>query len=336
MPVSIKDIATAAGVTQSTVSRALANSPRVKLETRRRIQRIAGAMGYVPSAIARGLATKRTSTIGVVVMDIADPFTAAVVGAIDKSARDLGYSVILSTYGPNPEGEMSAIRLLLQQRVDAIIVPDPLVVDSSLAQLEQISAPIILLNKRSYDFSVGTDNIDSARQAVEHLLGLGHRRIAYIGGSRSKEESAERRAGYEQALIDHGICLEPSLIVEGDGWSEGGRRSMHQLLALPSPPTAVFCFNDLTASGVLLAAYGAGVRIPQDLSVVGFDDSSLASLLVPPLTTVAQQSDQIARLALQMALDLMEGNTSPTRVTLTGKLVTRESTASPPNNRSGQ
>ena len=332
MPVSMKDIARAAGVTESTISRALANSPRVKLETRRRIQRIAREMGYVPSAIARGLATNRTSTLGVVVMDSADPFIAAVVGAIDKSARDLGYSIILSTYGPNPEQEMSAIRLLLQQRVDAIIIPDPLVADSSLPRLEQVGIPIILLNKKSYVFSVGTDSIDGARQAVEHLLGLGHRRIAYIGGSRSEEESAERRAGYEQALIDHGICLEPSLIVEGDGWSEGGRRSMHQLLALPSPPTAVFCFNDLTASGVLLAAYGAGVRIPQDLSVVGFDDSNLASLLVPPLTTVAQQSDQMARLALQMALDLMEGNTPSTPITLPGKLVTRKSTAPLPNN----
>ena len=331
MPVSMNDIARVAGVTESTVSRALANSPRVKLETRRRIQRIAREMEYVPSAIARGLATKRTSTIGVVLVDMADPFSAGVVGALDSNARDLGYSVILSTYGRSPSGELNAIRLLVQQRVDAIIVPDPLVADSTLPQLERIGVPIILLNKKSYAFSVGTDNIDGARQAVDHLCGLGHRRIAYIGGSRSEDEDTERRAGYEYALTGYGICRDPSLITEGDGWHEGGQRCMQQLLALQNPPSAVFCFNDLTASGALQAAYRAGVRIPEEVSVVGFDDSSLASLLVPPLTTVAQQCDQMARLALQMALDLMDGHPSPARFTLPGKLVVRQSTAPPPN-----
>ena len=213
----------------------------------------------------------------------------------------------------------------------AFAAKKPLVAVSTLPQLERIGVPIILLNKKSYAFSVGTDNIDGARQAVDHLCGLGHRRIAYIGGSRSEEEDTERRAGYEYALTGYGISRDPSLVAEGDGWHEGGQRCTEQLLALQHPPSAVFCFNDLTASGALQAAYRAGVRVPQDLSVVGFDDSSLASLLVPSLTTVAQQCDQMTRLALQMALDLMDGNPSPARFTLPGKLVVRQSTAPPPN-----
>ena len=235
MPVSLKDIAGIAGVAESTVCRALKNSPRVKPETRERIQGIAKDVGYVPSAIARGLATKRTSTLGVVVIDITDPFIADLVSAIDKIARDRDYSVILSTCGSDPEQEMSAIRLLLHQRVDAIIVPDPMVADSSLPQLEQLGVPIILMGRKSYAYSVVTDNCDGAYQATHHLLSLGHRRIAYIGGSRSPEENADRRAGYETALADAGVPVEPALIAEGDGWPEGGRACMHALLSLPGP-----------------------------------------------------------------------------------------------------
>jgi DNA-binding LacI/PurR family transcriptional regulator len=220
MPLAMKDIAEAAGVTESTVSRALANSPRVKLETRRRIQHLAREMGYVPSAIARGLATKRTSTLGVVVMDIADPFIAEVVSALDGKARDCGYSLILSSCGTDPQREMSAIKLLLQQRVDAVIVPDPLVADSTLPQLEGIGVPVILMNRKHYAYSVRTDNLNAARLAVDHLLELGHRRIAYIGGSRRPEESLERQAGYRAALMARGILVDPAL---SWGWGLAGR-----------------------------------------------------------------------------------------------------------------
>ena len=327
MPVSMKDIARVAGVTESTVSRALANSPRVKPDTSRRIQRIAQEMGYVPSAIARGLATNRTSTLGVVVMEPLEAFSADIVNAIHRSASDHGYGVILSVCSPDPEREMNAIRLLLQQRVDAIIVPDPLVADSSLPQLKQIGVPVILLNRASYTLSVGTDNLDGARQAVEHLLELSHRRIAYIGGARSTEESAERREGYLRAMATRGLPFDPTLLVESDGWPSGGKSCMEQLLGFPARPTAVFCFNDLVASGVLQAIHNAGLRVPQDISVVGFDDSSLASCLVPPLTTFAQPKEAMARMALRMALDLLDGYEASARIILSGRLVVRESTA---------
>lgn len=336
MPTSMKDIARVAGVTESTVSRALANSPRVNADTSMRIRRIAREMGYVPSAIARGLATRRTSTLGVVVMEPFEAFTADMVNAINRTASDHGYSVILSVCGPDPEREMNAIRLLLEQRVDAIVVPDPLVADSSLPQLQQIGVPVILLNRGAYTFSVGTDNLDGARQAVEHLLELAHRRIAYIGGIRSPDENAQRQEGYLRAMSAWGVPTDPSLLVVGDGWPAGGKSCMEQLLALDERPTAVFCFNDLVASGALQAIHNAGLRVPQDISVVGFDDSSLASCLVPPLTTFAQPKETMARMALRMALDLLDGYDASARIILSGKLVVRESTARcSPSSRAG-
>lgn len=329
MPVSMKDIAQAAGVTESTVSRALADSPRVKPETRVRIQQLARDLGYVPSAIARGLATRRTSTLGVVLMDVADTFNAEVLLAIDKQAGEHGYSVILSTCGLDARREERAIRLLLQHRVDAVIVADPLAADSSLAELQGLDVPVILINRRNYPYAVGTDSVLAARVAVEHLLDVGHTRIGYIGGARSVAESNDREIGYRLALQARGIVPDPSLIVPGDGWAEGGRRGLEQLLCLPNPPTAVFCFNDQTAAGVLLTAYRAGIPVPADLSVVGFDDSMLASYLVPPLTTMAQQRDELARLALTMLVDLLAGADVQTPDLLPGLLVVRNSTAPP-------
>jgi DNA-binding LacI/PurR family transcriptional regulator len=176
---------------------------------------------------------------------------------------------------------------------------------------------------------VGTDNADAARQAVEHLLQLGHVRIGYIGGSSHLVENPERRAGYEAALRARGIAVDPSLEIEGNGWPKGGWHGMTELMNQPAPPTAVFCYNDLTAIGAIEAASAAGLRVPEQLSVVGFDDIHLAPYVFPPLTTVAQQTDQIANLAVEMALCLADGDDPPRGSALPGKLVVRRSTAPP-------
>jgi LacI family repressor for deo operon, udp, cdd, tsx, nupC, and nupG len=329
MTISMKDIARVAGVSLSTVSRALADSPRVKLETRLHLQRLAKEMGYEPSAIARGLATKRTHSLGVVVMDITDAFVAELVRALDRAALDRGYSLILSHCGADPEREMAAIKLLRQKRVDAIIVADPRVAESYLPSLQESGVPVILVNRRSYRYAVSTDNVSAARQAMEHLLRLEHRRIAYIGDVRNPEEDRERRAGYEQALTARGIPVEPALGVEGNGQPEGGRQAMMQLLSLPDPPSAIFCFNDLTAIGAMQAAQANSFHVPQDLSLIGFDDIHLASYLSPPLTTVGQPKERIAGLAVETALSLAEGKEPPTDRLLPGTLVIRGSTAPP-------
>jgi DNA-binding LacI/PurR family transcriptional regulator len=287
-------------------------------------------MGYLPNAIARGLATKRSNTIGVVVMDIVDSFIAELVRTIDNTALDYGYSVILSHCGADPDRELAAVRILRQQRVDGIIVPDSYVASTSFPLLEEIGRPVVLINQSHFTYSVGTDNVDAARQAVDHLLDLGHARIAYIGSHRHKEESMERLEGYRLALRARGLSPDLSLVNDGDDqWFLGGWQGIERLLKLTQPPSAVFCFNDLTAVGVIGAARELGLNVPGQLSVVGFDDIDLAPYLAPPLTTVAQQTEEIAQLAVEMILKLLAGQEPAVSTVLPGRLVIRGSTAPP-------
>lgn len=330
MPVTIQDVATAAGVSLATVSRALANSPRVKPDTRQRIQELAAKMGYAPSAIAQGLATKRTHTLGVVVRDIGDAFVAELVRSIDHQALTHGYTLLLSHCGDDPSRELAATHILRRQRVDGIIVADPSVPETFLPPASGSGTPAILINSQQYHYSVGTDNPSATEEAVNHLLSLGHRRIAYIGSLRNAPESRERQAGYERALRRFGITPDPTLVAEGEaGWEHAGWAHTERLLRLPAPPTAILCFNDLTAIGALGAAQAAGLAVPADLSLIGFDDISLTRYLNPPLTTVSQDREQLARVAVEMVLALLDGSEPPARHLVPGRLVLRASTCPP-------
>ncbi len=228
MPVTMDDVAKAAGVALSTVSRALTDNPRVAPPTRKRIQKLAREMGYVPSAIARGLATKRTFSLGVVVRDIVDPFLAELVRLIDVYALEFGYSLILCHSGNDERREKAAINILRQQRVDAIIMPDSSISDSFLSQVVHNGIPLVLTNRPGYPYSIDIDDVGCGELATNHLLDLGHRRIAYIDGSlRCKIESDERLKGYRRALEKRGLAFDPSLIALGDSWPDGGRRTSH-------------------------------------------------------------------------------------------------------------
>lgn len=331
-PVTIRDIADAAGVSPSTVSRALANSPRVTRKTRERIHRIAKEMGYAPSAIARGLVTRRTRTLGVTVRDVADPYIAELVRCIDRAALERGYSLLLSHSGNAPEREPDAVQILRQQRVAGLIVADPSVDDALLAAMGGDGTPIVIIDHRESPNCIDTDNLPAARLAVEHLLDLGHRRIAYIGDTRNWRESEERRAGYEQALAQRGLAPYPSWIdPSADSRPAMGRACAAHLLALSEPPTAILCYNDLTALGAMAAIHAAGLTVPGDISVVGYDDISLARHLDPPLTTIAQDREGLAELAVEMVLALLNGVEVPARRLLPGRLVVRASTGPPPD-----
>jgi DNA-binding LacI/PurR family transcriptional regulator len=327
MSITMNDVAKAAGVALSTASRALADNPRVSVATRAQIQKLAREMGYVPSAIARGLATKRTFSFGVVVRDIVDPCQAELVRLIDMHALELGYSLILSHSGNDDQRELAAINILRQKRVDAIIMPDSSVSDSFLSKVADEGIPFVLLNRMSYPYSIEIDNVGAGEMAVNHLLDLGHRRIAYIGSSRYRAESDDRQNGYARALEKRGLSVDSALIALCDSWADGGRECMRQFLKLERPPTAVFCFNDLTAFGAISAIQSAGLRVPQDISVVGFDDIALASILYPPLTSIAQDKEQMARLAVEMANALATGKPAAKRTILPGRLVVRASTS---------
>jgi DNA-binding LacI/PurR family transcriptional regulator len=332
--VSIKDIAKAAGVSHSTVSRALSDSPLVKAETKARIQRLAREMGYSPDARARSLVMGQTRTVGVVVTTIADPFAAEVVQGIESTAHDHDYTVILCSSRAEPEREITAVEMLRSKRVDGVIVTSSRIGDLYLEHLERIGVPIVLINNHSehggrYTYSVSVDNQHGGHLATTHLIQLGHRRIAYVSRPSDYRSNQERMAGYRQALAEAGIPFEPALVVPGTGRAGGGERALPVLMGLDEPPTAVFCYNDMTAIGLLRAAREAGLSVPQDLAVVGFDDILLASYVCPPLTTIAQPKAKMGQQAMQMALALM-ATKDPTaekfsNIVLKGKLIVRES-----------
>jgi DNA-binding LacI/PurR family transcriptional regulator len=328
--VSIKDIALAANVSYSTVSRALNDSPRVKPETKEQIRRIATQMGYTPSAVARSLVTRRTHAIGVVVTTITDLFFAEVIHAIEETALSHRYSVILTNSGGKLDREMAAIQAMHEQRVDGIILVSACC-SQDLSVGPQFDIPIVIINnahKEHVGYSIETDNLTAGREAAQHLMDLGHRRIAHIAGPEREWDAVERQTGYEQALRACGLHFDPALIVRGDNRPQGGIRAMQQLLELSSRPTAVFCYNDATAIGAMWAARAAGLHIPQDLSVVGFDDIDLAPFFEPPLTTVAQPKRAMGEMAVEMVLDLLAGNPVEDCV-LPSQLIVRGSTAPP-------
>jgi len=330
MTVSIKDIAKAAGVSHPTVSRALANSPLVSPETAQRIRRLAEEMGYAPSAIARGLVTKRTHTIGLVVTTIADPFIAEVVSGVEEVALNRGYSVFLANSNAVPEREMTVVRTLRERRVDGIIVLASRVGGLYMPLLEQSRVPIVLINNQHqgpYVYSVSIDSVTGAVEATKHLIKLGHRRIAYIGDRYGVQSDVDRLAGYKRALGEAGIEFDSSLVFYGDGKASGVGEAARQLLSLNPLPSAVFCYNDMTALGLLQLIKQAGKRVPQDISVVGFDDIFLASYTDPPLTTIAQPKHEMGRRAMEMLLALISKEQSVTNITVQGRLVVRQSAA---------
>ena len=331
MVVTLEDIAKAAGVSRSTVSRSLADSPRVNVETRKRIQQFAREMGYLPNVVARGLTTKRTYNLGVLLLDITEVFVSELVRDIDHVARELDYRLVLSHCGNDYENVRINANGLLQRQVDAIIVADRVLTDLYLPLLQESPVPVIVINMREQHHPVSTDNSAAAKQGVNHLLDLGHQRIAYIGSARAMAESRERQAGYEQALLNRGISPQPALAVMPVNWSapEAGCQGMEQLLKLSPLPTAVFCFNDLTAIGAIAKISTAGLNAPRDISVLGFDNICLAPYVVRALTTVAQQKERLAELAVETALNLIAGGLPSKRELLPGKLVIRDSTAPP-------
>ncbi len=334
-PVSIKDIARAAGVSHPTVSRALANSPLVAPATRERIQRIARELGYTPSAIARGLASRRTATLGLVVTTIADPFIAEVAQGIEQTALDHGYSVILCNCNAEPERELACVRSLHEKRVDGIIVTSSRVGSLYVDLLSELGVPIVLINNQHagrYVYSIRTDDVAGGRLVGEYLAGLGHRRIAYIAGPSSAHSSAERLEGCRAALHERGLDIPTEWAVPGTGNPDGGQAGVARLLASASRPSAIFCYNDMTAFGALSALKEAGVRVPQDISLIGYDDIAFARLVDPPLTTVAQAKYTLGQQATLTMLDLLRraGEPAPQGdVVLAPALVVR-ATCGPP------
>jgi DNA-binding LacI/PurR family transcriptional regulator len=330
--ISIKDIARAARVSHPTVSRAIRHSPLVKRETAERIREIAHRMGYRPNAVARGLVTRKTGTIGVVVTTIADPFIGEVVSGIEEAANEHGYSVILANSNADPAREINVVQSFQERRVDGILVAASRVGALYLPMLNRLKIPIVLINNQhpeEFFDSVMIDNVDASLRAVQYLMQLGHRRIAYLGDQYGLQSDTERFTGYREALLDANCPLSPEWIVQADGKPEGGGFAMDKLLSLPVLPTAVFCYNDMSAIGALSRIRARGLRVPQDISLLGFDDLFIASYTDPPLTTIRQPKRALGRIATEILLKLFEDPQYEAHRKMKGELIVRASTAPP-------
>ncbi len=332
---SIKDIARAAHVSHSTVSRALRQSPLVNPETAEKIRRIAAESGFRASAVARSLATNRTNTVGVVVTSIADPFVAEVVNGIEEEANAQNYSVFLANCNADPGRELKVVNSFEDRRVDGIVVTASRVGALYASILERMQIPIVLLNNQhpsQFAHSVLIENFEASRRAVHLLIELGHRRIAYIGDRFGYGSDSERFSGYRSALDEADIPFQPELVVHGDGRLEGALAPVERILSVSELPTAIFCYNDMTAIGALKAIRAHGLTVPGDISLVGFDDLPLASYMEPPLTTVRQPKQEMGRLAMQVLLKLIAGSDAEQNIIVKGEVIVRQSTAPPKEN----
>lgn len=333
--ISIEDIAHAAGVSHSTVSRALHNSSLISVEVRERIQHLARQMGYTPNAIARSLQNQRTNTLGLVVTSIADPFLGDVVKGVEEVANKVNFSVFLSTSNNDPDQEMAIIETFHRRRVDGILVASSRISSNYKERLDQIRVPTVLINSHAdsqYQLLhwVAVDERHGAQLAVEHLLELGHRSIGYLGTNNRLNSNRERLKGYQEALAAAGVASRDDRVViasDADALYEDvaiGQRMASRLLA--AEVTAIFCYNDMLAIGALLACRERGISVPQEISVVGFDDIKMTDYVMPPLTTIHQPKVLLGRLAMEMVLDLLNARPVQNHL-LTPTLKVRASTA---------
>jgi len=329
---TIKDVARLAEVSPSTVSHVLNNSRPVSEALARRVRSAATDLDYQPNVMARSLRLQSTATLGLVVPDTTNPFFAEVAQGAEETGFRHGYSVILGNARGDLAVELVQIGTLTSRHVDGLILIASTIKASHINEVVTRGVPVVIVDRKMLGVEadvVLSDHYDGALQATSHLLGLKHERIGYIGGPSELIPSQDRRRGYETALRRAGIEPDPALMREGDFQAETGFRCAGDLIQLADPPTAIFAANDMMAIGALRALRDLGKRVPEDISVVGFDDISFARLMSPPLTTVAQSVRHLGEVAVERLIAHIEGRgpDRPEEIVLPVRLVVRESSA---------
>ncbi|MGQ0815259.1 MAG: LacI family DNA-binding transcriptional regulator [Gemmatimonadota bacterium] len=288
MAATIRDVARAAGVSVATVSRVLNDSGPVKHETRLRIQEAAQRLHFSPNTTARSLSTRQTHTIGVLLPDLYGEFFSEIIRGIDQTIQSKGFHALISS-SHNDASEVEAALRAMRGRVDGLILMASGLEAATLARILPERTATVLINANydgaRYD-TLDIDNFNGARDMTLHLLQLGHREIRMIRGAAGHRDASEREAGFRAALDQHGVVMHDHWIVPGEFTEASGFRATQQLLSGPIRPTAIFAANDSMAVGALSALREAGLWVPEDVAVVGFDDISIAEYVSPPLTTV--------------------------------------------------
>ena len=327
---NIKDIAKIAGVSVSTVSLVLNKKSGVSEKTRLRVQSVAEKLNYIPSHIARSLVMKKTRSVGLIVPDIAEVYYGTLARIIQDAMSNRAYTTLIFNSDNRYEKEKEGLDFLVEKNVDGIImVPRG---NGNLERVKNIRVPVVFVDSYIENLAisyVGVDNERAGYIATEHLIKLGHRRIACITGPPGFNSSEERIVGYKRALADAGIEFNGLFLKHTDWTVEGGFQATEEIFSLETRPTAIFVTGDTCAIGVFEALLGKGYRIPKDVSIVGFDDMKFSPFLKVPLTTVRQPIHQLGNFAVELLLGMIDSNniSEPKRIILDTELVIRESTA---------
>jgi LacI family transcriptional regulator len=307
----IREIARRAKVSTATVSRAINRVPTVDPQLAKRVWRIVDELGYYPNTQARALVLGRTRIFGLIVSEITNPFFPEIVQTFEDLAVENNYEILLTSTVHDPKRMESSVRRMIERRVDGVAILTFGMEDSLIEHLRDRKVPLVFVDVGPDVPGVANIRIDylsGIRQAVQHLAALRHTRIAFIAGPRSLKSAVARREAFKISMKE--IGLSPTLIVVGDHRMEGGMNGLLELQKLSDRPTAVLCSNDMTAIGVLREAYDQNITVPDDLSVVGFDDIHLAGFTIPPLTTVQMSQRDLAKIAFHALLSEAEGDGS--------------------------
>ncbi|WP_054026915.1 LacI family DNA-binding transcriptional regulator [Bacillus sp. FJAT-28004] len=332
---TIYDVAKEAGVSIATVSNAINGKGKVSSKKRDEIFKVMERLQYQPSVIASALMGKKTYTIGLLIPDVSNPFFSEIARSVEDLAHSEGYSVIVCSTDNKDDRVEKYIRLLEQKSVDGILIGTGVENADILRQLAEKSLSIVMIAREAAAMpvhSVLTDDFKGGGLAAEHLLGRGHHRIAVLSENFKVTSSLERVRGFRFALFEAGITLDEANIISCESSIRDGKRAAEALIRGENRPSAIFCCNDLLAIGALQAAKEAGVRVPEQLSIIGFDDTILSTVTNPALTTIAQPMDQMVKLAFDLLIRSVENaNEIKQRIVMQPELIVRESTSSPAN-----
>ncbi len=329
---SLQEVAQRAKVSIATVSRVLNKSDKVVPETRAVVQQALRELGYRPSRVARRLRMKdgRAHLVGLIIPDIQNPFYAEIARGVEDAAYAAEYALLLCNSDENPEKERFYLNVMLSESVDGIVLPPFDDTDAAVIEIAATGMPVVCVDRSMAKLKtdlVEVDNHRGAFEAVSHLLAKGHEHIGLIEGRSQVSTSRERRRGYLDALAEREIAVRKDLMRAGDFKQDSGRILANELLALRKPPTALFVCNNLMTVGALATIHQRGLRVPQDVAIVGFDDLPWAEALDPPLTVVRQPAYEVGREAMELLLKrIMDPDRAPVTVRLLPEMVTRSST----------
>jgi LacI family transcriptional regulator len=335
--VDIRDVAKRAKVSTATVSRTVNQVATVDAQLAKRVWKAVSELGYYPNRQARALVSGRSRVFGLIVSEITNPFFPEIVQTFETLAVENNYEILLTSTIHDPKRMELAVRRMIEGRVDGVAILTFGMEDALLQHLRFRNLPLVFIDvgpKAPRVSNIRVDYAHGIRQAVQHLAAMKHERIGFVSGPLELRSALARKEAFEESMREIGLPVRPEFIVQGDHRLEGGKRAVQKLYKLREQPTALLCSNDMTAIGVMRQAFELGIAVPQQLSVVGFDDTRLADFMIPPLTTVQMSQKELARLAFDALLkETQREIPSPegTEYGLKTQLILRNSTAFPPS-----